>query len=182
MFKFLQRLCWLSLNCAAIVHMVFLFVGLKKIYLLYTNRKKCSALSVMLAVDNQKIKSICNQCTQHLERAERDSKRDVDKQICLSDSFYLHCFLPPMCSSGTYCPTGSAAPLPCLLGQYCDGYSLSTPTGDCSAGFFCNGSAEVPNPTPCAAGYYCVQGTAAQEPCVPGTFASARSSLLFSSL
>ena len=76
-------------------------------------------------------------------------------------------------SAGTYCPTGSAAPLPCPLGQYCDGYSLSAPTGNCSAGFFCNRSAEVPDPVPCAAGYYCLEGTAAQEPCPPGTFASA---------
>lgn len=74
--------------------------------------------------------------------------------------------------AGTYCPTGSAAPQPCPLGQYCASYSLAAPTGDCSAGFFCNGRADVPDPTPCAEGYYCISGTPAQEPCPPGTFAS----------
>ena len=74
--------------------------------------------------------------------------------------------------AGTYCPTGSNAPIPCPLGQYCDADNLANPTDNCTAGFFCNGSEIVPNPQPCSLGHYCPSGTTYEVPCSPGTFNS----------
>ena len=33
------------------------------------------------------------------------------------------------CQPGSYCPEGSAAPIDCTAGWYCDDYELSTPKG-----------------------------------------------------
>ncbi|PIK33906.1 putative multiple epidermal growth factor-like domains protein 11, partial [Apostichopus japonicus] len=77
----------------------------------------------------------------------------------------------------TYCPQGSNQPIPCPLGQYCEGYANQVPDGDCLEGFFCNGSASVRDPVQCSDGYYCPEGTPVEEPCPPGTFSGHRGNI-----
>ena len=75
------------------------------------------------------------------------------------------------CWPGSYCPAGSAYPLACSYGQYCDQWTLSAPAGLCDAGYYCNGSAEEPNPSEreCPPGYYCEQGSGTPTQCPAGT-------------
>lgn len=74
--------------------------------------------------------------------------------------------------SGTYCPTGSSAPIPCPAGKYCGTDNLDLPTGNCTAGYYCNSSETVSNPVECSFGHYCPEGTPTEIPCSPGTFNS----------
>ena len=89
-------------------------------------------------------------------------------------SVYLnrHVFLMYSCFSGSYCPEGSPAPVPCSLGQYCDTDELDAPTGNCTAGYFCAGGEVAPNPVECNLGHYCPAGTTIEVACAPGTFNS----------
>ena len=81
--------------------------------------------------------------------------------------------------SGTYCPEGSSAPIPCTAGQYCDIDELDSPTGNCTAGYYCDISEVVPNPAECSLGRYCPSGTPIEIQCDPGTFNSKLFSIIF---
>eukprot|EP00965_Chrysotila_dentata_P143414 4738378-Pleurochrysis_carterae.AAC.2 len=56
--------------------------------------------------------------------------------------------------AGNYCPSGSAAPVPCGAGRFSPFTNLTSENQcqDCPAGFFCPVGA--PQPTPCSAGTY----------------------------
>lgn len=43
-----------------------------------------------------------------------------------------------LCRAGTYCPQGSAEPIACDGGSYCDQDELAAPTGFCDAGKLIN--------------------------------------------
>ena len=83
------------------------------------------------------------------------------------------------CQPGFYCPTGSAEPIECNLGRYCDNPGLSLPTGLCSPGYYCLRGAKRPNPVDgvtgnvCTPGHYCPEGTFDPVPCPSGTFSNA---------
>ena len=51
------------------------------------------------------------------------------------------------CTSGYFCPNGSAAPQPCTPGYNCPIDKLSTPFMECDPGYYCSGLAILPNPT-----------------------------------
>ncbi|XP_071958404.1 uncharacterized protein [Antedon mediterranea] len=79
-----------------------------------------------------------------------------------------------ICPPGTYCPSGSPAPIDCDYGQYCDNYGLPAPTDDCIAGFYCPRGQNRPDPPgfTCPVGYYCLQGSGWPSACPNGTFSN----------
>ena len=74
------------------------------------------------------------------------------------------------CPIGSYCPTGTAQPIPCSPGTYTDTV-LNDQCLPCTPGHFCiTGS----NPLPCPMGYYCPEGTGhIWQACPAGTFSGA---------
>lgn len=78
---------------------------------------------------------------------------------------------------GGFCLEGSAAPTPCLPGNYCGTTGLSEVSGPCDAGYYCFAQ-NVSDPRPadgngrgiCWPGFYCGRGTTTPVPCPPGTF------------
>ena len=79
--------------------------------------------------------------------------------------------IPLMCGFllGFYCPPGSAQPLPCDAGSYCNTTGLAAPGGLCGAGYHCTrGSADL-HALPCPAGHYCPRGSPQPLPCPIGT-------------
>ena len=74
--------------------------------------------------------------------------------------------------------TGSASPIPCPGGQYCNIPGLPLPTGFCSAGYYCILRASIETPSDgstgdiCPAGHYCESGVASPVPCSPGTYST----------
>ncbi|KAL8012133.1 putative tyrosine-protein kinase ephrin type A/B receptor [Plasmopara halstedii] len=104
--------------------------------------------------------------------------------------------LPKLCPIGNYCPEGTTLPVkclpgtfatgqglvmieqctPCPVGQYCDSYGLSAPSGSCFAGFVCSGASPIANPIGrnygyvCPVGNYCPEGTKSAIPCPLGSF------------
>ena len=76
------------------------------------------------------------------------------------------------CQPGTYCPSGSSAPIDCDGGWYCEDFELETPSGMCDAGFYCPGGNIYRNPANfvCLSGHYCPVGSAAPTGCPNGTF------------
>ena len=94
-----------------------------------------------------------------------------------SNVFHSCPFPGGSCSPGEFCPEGSAAPVPCTSGSYCDVPELSTVTGPCDAGHYCTlGALRADPPTGdptgglCTAGHYCPAGTGVPEDCPPGTY------------
>ena len=93
---------------------------------------------------------------------------------------FLFFFSDPGFCSFFSSTTGSAFPIPCTGGYYCErlGQSAVTDTDRCYAGFYCSGGASRPNVTDgitgnlCPAGSYCPAGSAAPLLCPPGTFSS----------
>ena len=79
-----------------------------------------------------------------------------------------------LCGPGTFCPIGSAIPVPCTPGMFCDVFGSAAPTGPCEAGYFCNGSSIEPTPSDsaCPAGHFCLNGSTHPTPCSIGTFSS----------
>lgn len=93
-----------------------------------------------------------------------------------ADSFlWLFFFFSP----GFFCPVGSAFPLLCQAGFYCNRTGLHTPAGHCAAGYYCPQGSLDPLATPCPAGHYCPLGTLFPLPCPLGTMKSEIWLLLF---
>jgi hypothetical protein len=85
------------------------------------------------------------------------------------------------CPIGTYCPEGSAYPLYCKRGHYCDVEGLTDTVADtmlCSAGYFCYSKTTTATPTDgttgwkCPAGHYCPEQTLTPIACDAGTYKS----------
>ena len=70
---------------------------------------------------------------------------------------------------GFYCPPGSARPLPCDAGSYCNTTALAAPGGLCGAGYHCTRGSTDPHALPCPAGHYCPRGSPQPLPCPVGT-------------
>ncbi|XP_041098352.1 SCO-spondin [Polyodon spathula] len=99
-----------------------------------------------------------------------------------------------LCPIGSYCPAGSAFPLPCppgtfsnatglsrpglcvdcTPGYHCSGSNVSAPAGLCSPGYYCTGGASSPNQHETQEGHYTLPGAFTPEPCALGTFQPAR--------
>lgn len=47
-----------------------------------------------------------------------------------------------LCPPGSYCPLGSADPLPCPRGTFSDSQGLSTPCTNCTGGYYCPNTGE----------------------------------------
>ncbi|MGH0168698.1 UNVERIFIED_CONTAM: hypothetical protein FKN15_055273 [Acipenser sinensis] len=95
-----------------------------------------------------------------------------------------------LCPIGSYCPAGSAFPLPCppgtfsnatglsrpglcvdcTPGYHCSGSNISAPAGLCSPGYYCTGGASAPNQHETQEGHYTLPGAFTPEPCALGTF------------
>ncbi|MGH0137990.1 UNVERIFIED_CONTAM: hypothetical protein FKN15_065321 [Acipenser sinensis] len=95
-----------------------------------------------------------------------------------------------LCPIGSYCPAGSAFPLPCppgtfsnatglsrpglcvdcTPGYHCSGSNISAPAGLCSPGYYCTGGASAPNQHETQEGHYTLLGAFTPEPCALGTF------------
>lgn len=120
-----------------------------------------------------------------------------------------------ICPRGSYCPVGTVAPfkcppgtfnnltsasnpsscLLCTPGKFCEGYGLTSPSGDCDAGWFCRRGAHSKRPTLitnvvynnslvftcpaylvnqtgdiCPVGSFCPNGSAEPKPCLAGMF------------
>lgn len=120
-----------------------------------------------------------------------------------------------ICPHGSYCPLGTASPfkcppgtfnnltsatnptscLPCTPGKFCEGYGLTSPSGDCDAGWYCSRGAHSKRPTSltnlvynnsldflcpaylvnqtggiCPTSSFCPKGSAQPELCLPGMF------------
>lgn len=94
------------------------------------------------------------------------------------------------CPHGSYCPSGTPVPLPCLTGtfnnqtglehdhqctpcspgMFCQSDNLTIPTGPCAERHFCSGGAKIANPTSgtggvCTKGHYCPLQTSSPIPC-----------------
>jgi hypothetical protein len=75
------------------------------------------------------------------------------------------------CESGSFCPAGSSAPVPCTAGAFCSESGLSAPSGNCTGGVYCPISSS--NQTGlCPAGLYCPASSPALA-CTPGYYCSA---------
>ena len=102
-----------------------------------------------------------------------------------------------ICPPGSYCGRGSAAPsdcppgtfsatiglesslqcLPCSPGMYCEGYGMTSPSGECAAGYYCNSSSISARPVnrtsqfgPCPAGHSCPPASPLPTPCLGGWY------------
>ena len=49
---------------------------------------------------------------------------DIDVCMCPANNY-----TGGKCQPGTYCPSGSSAPVLCIGGQYCEDYELALPNG-----------------------------------------------------
>ena len=71
---------------------------------------------------------------------------------------------------------GSASPIPCPAGKYCQTPGLDNYTGECQEGYYCTLGASQANPTDgstgdrCPAGYYCPAGSSVPIACSMATF------------
>ena len=103
-----------------------------------------------------------------------------------------------ICSSGHYCPTQTALPIPCPHGTYlnqtraeseedclpcepglfCNDSGLQFPVGPCSEGFFCTAGANSSTPLDgltgdvCPMGSFCPGGSPLPIPCPDGSYAN----------
>ena len=50
---------------------------------------------------------------------------DIDVCMCPTNNY-----TGGICQPGTYCPSGSPAPVLCIAGQYCEDYELALPNGE----------------------------------------------------
>ena len=53
---------------------------------------------------------------------------DIDVCMCPANNY-----TGGRCQPGTYCPSGSSAPVLCIAGQYCEDYELPLPNGACAS-------------------------------------------------
>ncbi|XP_077467725.1 uncharacterized protein LOC144083617 [Stigmatopora argus] len=79
---------------------------------------------------------------------------------------------PSKCHFCFYCPRGSAYPLLCESGLYCNQSGLEAPVGPCTAGYYCPRGSEDPHGALCPPGHYCPLGTTLPLPCPDGTLQS----------
>ena len=74
------------------------------------------------------------------------------------------------CTTGHYCPSGTAVPMPCADGTYMTN-TQAAECWNCTAGHYCITGL---TPDDCPAGFYCPEGTGqVWQPCPAGTFSSA---------
>ncbi|XP_031989756.1 SCO-spondin-like isoform X5 [Corvus moneduloides] len=103
-----------------------------------------------------------------------------------------------VCPAGSYCPPGSAFPIPCPPGTfsnisglrslqecldcppglYCAGTNNQAPSGPCEPGYFCTGGAKSALQHVVVKGHYSLAGAFKQEPCPLGTFQPGRAQSL----
>ncbi|XP_072282810.1 uncharacterized protein [Pyxicephalus adspersus] len=82
------------------------------------------------------------------------------------------------CLPGFYCPGGTAEPISCAPGLYCEEAGLAVPSGECAAGYFCINGATTPKPTDsirgniCPPGTFCPNGSHHPQLCPAGTFSA----------
>ncbi|XP_069546971.1 multiple epidermal growth factor-like domains protein 10 [Brachyistius frenatus] len=89
---------------------------------------------------------------------------------CLKSPHYAcSTYRGDVCPRGFYCPLGSAYPLTCEAGSYCNQTGLDAPAGLCAAGYDCPSGSSDPHANPCPPGYYCPLGTPLPQPCPLGT-------------
>jgi hypothetical protein len=82
---------------------------------------------------------------------------------------------PTACTTGHYCPQGTAIPVACPVGTYGATQSLQTSacSGPCPVRFWClNGTSDY-SQLPCPAGHYCTLGTITPQLCRGGYICSA---------
>ncbi|KAK3579705.1 hypothetical protein CHS0354_031226 [Potamilus streckersoni] len=95
-----------------------------------------------------------------------------------------------ICPAGSYCPVGTADPVPCPEGSYssatklhtesdclnctggyfCNATGLTAVVGKCSERYYCPVGSKLATEMICPAGCYCGAGTAIPQPCPNGTF------------
>ncbi|XP_010794964.1 zonadhesin-like [Notothenia coriiceps] len=96
-----------------------------------------------------------------------------DSPPCLKSPHYAcSTYRGDICPKGFYCPLGSAFPLPCEAGSYCNKTGLDVPTGPCAAGYYCPKGSLNPHASLCPPGHYCPPGTLLPLPCPVGTIQS----------
>ncbi|KAI4815467.1 hypothetical protein KUCAC02_005611 [Chaenocephalus aceratus] len=96
-----------------------------------------------------------------------------DSPPCLKSLHYAcSTYRGDICPKGFYCPLGSAFPLPCEAGSYCNKTGLDVPTGPCAAGYYCPKGSLNPHASLCPPGHYCPPGTLLPLPCPVGTIQS----------
>ena len=82
------------------------------------------------------------------------------------------------CGAGYYCPLATPFRIPCDAGYYCDLPTMAAldTAKECDAGSVCLTAASTAAPTDyttgyiCPAGHFCLAGSAAEEPCLIGTY------------
>jgi len=93
------------------------------------------------------------------------------------------------CSSGNYCPLGSAHQIVCPQGTYCNNIEMSSPAScssgtynqnigsksikdciTCPSGSYCNSNQSATGTIPCPAQYYCPQNSINYLPCKGGYY------------
>lgn len=83
------------------------------------------------------------------------------------------------CPPGTYCRSGSPAPIECPPGKRCSA-ARDQPDGDCFPGYYCTGGSSVGSPIGgnggdrCPLGAYCPEGSKYYTRCPPGTYADSQ--------
>ncbi|KAF3847745.1 hypothetical protein F7725_020773 [Dissostichus mawsoni] len=96
-----------------------------------------------------------------------------DSPPCVKSPHYAcSTYRGDICPKGFYCPLGSAFPLPCEAGSYCNKTGLDVPTGPCAAGYYCPKGSLNPHASLCPPGHYCPPGTLLPLPCPVGTIQS----------
>ena len=97
-----------------------------------------------------------------------------------------------ICPAGSYCPIGTAEPVPCpkgtfsnqvglfherdcdscTAGDYCGAVRLTNTSGPCNEGFYCPEGSFLATQEVCFEGHFCSQGTVSPNPCPVGTFSN----------
>ncbi|PFH31737.1 GCC2 and GCC3 domain-containing protein [Besnoitia besnoiti] len=73
------------------------------------------------------------------------------------------------CPAGAYCPQGTAVPIACPRGQFCQGPGRDKPSGTCQAASYCPAGTQTPEGLACPRGSFCL-GQSDPVPCPPGTY------------
>ncbi|XP_033971267.1 zonadhesin-like [Trematomus bernacchii] len=105
-------------------------------------------------------------------RADSDSILSDSPPCLKSPRYTCSTYRGDICPKGFYCPLGSAFPLPCEAGSYCNKTGLDVPTGPCAAGYYCPKGSLNPHASLCPPGHYCPPGTLLPLPCPVGTIQS----------
>ncbi len=83
-----------------------------------------------------------------------------------------------VCPRGSYCPSGSRYPVPCVRGRFCGNVGMTAPGASCSAGYICIENATTSMPVDgvsgfvCPAGSFCMSGALSPVSCPSGTWSN----------